>query len=139
MNSESILNQYSIQKSRPRLQIIEVILSLGEGHFSVEDILKALRRKRSRVSRASSYRAIKLLSKKGFLRTTDLGKRFQVYEVASNKKHHDHLYCVRCGRIIEFEVRLIEKLQLDICQEKRFKPLSHTLRISGLCKECRPC
>ncbi|MBN3040036.1 MAG: transcriptional repressor [Candidatus Omnitrophica bacterium] len=136
MKNKSLLSQYSIRKTRPRLQIISVIGKFKNRHFSVEEVLKGLRRGKSKVSRASAYRAINLFSQKGLLRPIDLGKGFLLYERASQKSHHDHLYCINCGKIIEFKDQSIEKLQMKVCRKKRFHPKSHTLRITGLCKEC---
>ena len=62
-----------------------------------------------------------------------------MYELALRAGHHDHLYCVSCGKIIEFEDKEIEKLQEKTCQDKKFYPLKHTLKIVGLCKECKKC
>ncbi len=136
---QDLLTQSKIRKTKPRQDIIVVISSLPKAHFSAEDVLAGLKKKKRRVSRASVYRAIKLFSKRGVLRATDLGQGFQVYELATNKSHHDHLYCIKCGNIIEFEDETIERLQAKACKENRFYHLRHTLRIIGLCKECKKC
>jgi len=134
---EQILEKYNIRKTQARKEMFQAIFSLKGRHFSVEDILSHLKHKKSRVSRASAYRAIKLFTNKGFLRPTGLGRDSCVYELTFNKNHHDHLYCIKCGRIIEFKEQIIERQQLKTCKKFKFKPLSYTLRISGLCKECR--
>ncbi len=134
---DKFLEKYNIRKTQTRKEILKAISSLKRSHFSVEDILNYLRRKKSDVSRASVYRTIKLFLKKGFLRPTDLGRDSCVYEFTFNKNHHDHLYCIRCGKIIEFKEQAIEEQQLKVCKKFGFKPLSHGLRISGLCKECK--
>ncbi len=59
-----------------------------------------------------------------------------MYELAADSAHHDHLYCLRCGVIIEFEEDRIEKLQVKVCHKEDFRPFRHTLRITGLCKKC---
>jgi Fur family ferric uptake transcriptional regulator len=51
-------------------------------------------------------------------------------------EHHEHLFCVDCGRIIEFVQDDIERLQTEVCRKHRFTPVSHTLQIRGFCEEC---
>jgi len=132
-----ILSQYNIRKTRPREEIARVISSFSYSHFSVENILEELKNKKIKVSRASAYRTINLFCQKGLLCPVDFGEGFQVYELSADKCHHDHLYCVECGKIIEFEMLSIEKLQEDVCRKNNFQPLNHMLRIKGLCRECK--
>jgi len=139
MKTLNLLEKYSIRNTYPRREIIKIIFSLDARHFSAEDILKDIKRKGNNISRATTYRAVKLFSQKGLLRLIELGKDFQMYELAVGSNHHDHLYCVKCGKIIEFEDKDIEKLQDKTCKNKKFYPLRHTLKIIGLCKECRKC
>ena len=137
MKRVDLLEKHNICDTRPRREFLGVISSFGKRHFSAEDILIALKQRKSKVSRATIFRAINLFLEKGLLCPIDLGKGFRMYELAINSGHHDHLYCIKCGRIIEFEDENIEKLQTKACQDKQFSPLRHTLRIVGLCKECK--
>jgi Fur family transcriptional regulator, ferric uptake regulator len=137
MKNDNTYLLYGIRKTRPRQEIAETISSFGKKHFSVDNILASLKLKKSNVSRATTYRTINVFSQKGFLRAFDIGEGFNLYELTKDNSHHDHLYCVRCGAIIEFEMHTIEELQEGVCRKNEFKPLSHTLRIKGLCKECR--
>jgi len=58
------------------------------------------------------------------------------YEHLHVDNHHDHLVCVRCGRIVEFLDAGIEARQRDTCQAHGFTPLMHKLEIRGVCREC---
>lgn len=139
MKSLNLLEKYNIRNTYPRREIVKIISSLNARHFSAEDILKGIKQKNSKISRATAYRAVKLFSQQGLLRPIELDRDFQMYELALGAGHHDHLYCVNCGKIIEFEDEDIEKLQEKTCQDKKFYPLRHTLKIVGLCKECKKC
>ncbi|MCF7908058.1 MAG: transcriptional repressor [Candidatus Omnitrophica bacterium] len=132
-----LLLKHNIRSTQARAEIAKLIFSLRKRHFSAEDVLRNLRRKNSKASRASTFRTLKLFYEKGILEAIDLGKGFKIYEVSGNDKHHDHLYCLRCGKIIEFEDKNIEKLQDQACRKKSFKAFKHTLRIVGICKECK--
>lgn len=131
---DKMLNKHSIKNTRPRQKVLEYIKSLGKKHFTVADILS---RAGGNVSRASIYRVIKLFTKAGILREIDIGKDYFVYEIAGQTGHHDHMYCVKCGKIVEFENQTIENIQKDVCKKTGFLPLTHTLRIIGTCRQCR--
>ncbi|MDD3296327.1 MAG: transcriptional repressor [Candidatus Omnitrophica bacterium] len=136
MDTNKLLSKYSIRSTKARQEIAKAIISLRHKHFCAEEVIERLRKKEIKVSRASAYRLVKLFSKRGVLRPVDLNKRWQMYETSFDKNHHDHLYCLNCGKIIEFENRAIENLQTKVCKEKKFKPLKHSLKILGLCREC---
>jgi len=137
MKDQSLLEKHSIRSTSPRREILRAISSLKKRHFSAEDLLQFIEKKKRGVSRASTYRTIKLFSQKGLIKPIELVKDYQMYELADEEKHHDHLYCIECGKIIEFEDKNIEKLQDKVCQGRSFYPLRHTLKIIGSCKECR--
>lgn len=137
VNVNRVLEQYKIRNTAARREILEAILSLNTRHFSAEDILGYLKRNKKRTSRASVFRALALFSRKRLIKSTDLVKNFTLYEFTFNLRHHDHLYCVRCGKIIEFEEERIETLQELVCQKNKFHPLQHNLKITGLCAKCR--
>jgi hypothetical protein len=58
------------------------------------------------------------------------------YEVIFGRHHHDHMICLDCGRIVEFESRDIERLQEEICRRKGFKMTGHMHQIRGRCAAC---
>lgn len=136
MKKKDLFKNHDIRTSRARREVLKAVFSLGRRHFSADDLIGRLKGKK-RASRASVFRAINLFSDKKLLAVTDLGRGFKMYELATQARHHDHLCCIKCGKIIEFEDKNIERLQTKACRSKRFRPLSHTLRITGLCEECR--
>jgi ferric uptake regulator, Fur family len=60
-----------------------------------------------------------------------------IYEFVVGKQHHEHLICVECGKIIEFNKEEIEQLQEKVCEEYDFTPINHRLEIFGLCSDCK--
>ena len=137
MECRDLLKRHNLRVTYPRREILNAVLSLKRRHFSAEDIFTYIKRKTRKVSRASTYRIVKLFSQKRLLRPIDLDKGFRMYEATFDNSHHDHLYCLKCGRIIEFKQVQIEKLQAKVCKKFGFSPLNHTLKIAGLCKGCR--
>ena len=120
-----------------RKKIVEGIFSL-HGHFNVEELYERFRKQGRGISRASIYRAIPLLTESGLIRESirDGGKG--KYEHVYGHGHHDHLVCVKCGKIIEFVDEGIEKLQERVYRKHNFAPAEHKLVIRGYCSRCRP-
>lgn len=107
------------------------------GHFYAHELLESLESHGHSISRATVYRTLGHLVDAGLLRRHDLGDRRTFYEPALGRKHHEHMVCVRCGRILEFIEEQIERLQDEVCRRRGFRPLSHTLQIHGICDACR--
>lgn len=106
-------------------------------HFEAEDLLSSIKKKGGRASRATIYRTLELLVQCGLLEVVDLGGNSHHYEHVLGHQHHDHLVCEKCGRIIEFTHRQLEKLKEKVCHEMDFDGRFHTLKIFGICGRCR--
>jgi Fur family ferric uptake transcriptional regulator len=58
------------------------------------------------------------------------------YERVSLNSHHDHMICIRCGRIIEFYSESLERMQERLCRQENFRGVRHCLDILGICDKC---
>ena len=118
-----------------REKVLEEACSIHQ-HFEAEDLLFRMRQHGLRVSKATVYRTLTLLVQCGLLREVIFGERHSHYEHVLGHRHHDHLICLRCGKIIEFTDETMEKLQQKICEQYRFESLRHKLEITGTCEQC---
>jgi Fe2+ or Zn2+ uptake regulation protein len=59
------------------------------------------------------------------------------FELAFGRRHHDHLMCRRCGRVVEFRSSAIEDLQVEIARRHGFRLTSHVHELVGDCAACR--
>ena len=89
----------------------------------------------SSIGLATVYRTLRLFVEAGIASE----RRFQegVTRYEPQQPHHDHLICVRCGRIVEFENDAIERLQDEIAAHHGFTLLSHRHELYGACEACR--
>ena len=108
----------------------------ARGHFSAEQLLDFSKKQDQTISKATVYRTLALLKESGVLEEQDFGDGKKLYERAQGRNHHDHLICIRCGRIIEFENTPIEKLQDAEARRHQFKIVYHSLKLFGFCKNC---
>jgi len=51
--------------------------------------------------------------------------------------HHDHIVCVKCGRVEEFFDETIEQQQMKIAEARGYDVTDHSLTLYGRCSECQ--
>ncbi len=132
---KKFLKSKGLKLTRERALILDESLS-WKGHFEPEELFKKMREKGLKVSRASVYRTIPLLLESGIIEEVEKIDRHSHYEHIPERYHHDHMICLRCGKIIEFYSPRLEILQKIICENYNFSCKSHTLEIRGYCNKC---
>ena len=114
-----------------REAIVEQFLRTRD-HVSIDELLVKVRKRQPRVGYATVYRTLKLLVDSGLAIERQFGDGQARYEVVGD--HHDHLICLHCSLILEFEDDEIERLQEAIAQRLGgFKVLRHRHELYGLC------
>jgi Fur family ferric uptake transcriptional regulator len=103
--------------------------------MSCEDLRLALADAGLEIDIPHIRRAMRLLCELGVAQHVSLDG-VGLYEHLHLDNHHDHLVCVRCGRILEFMEVTIESAQEDVCRRHGFVPLMHKLEIRGVCSDC---
>ncbi|MBZ0157843.1 MAG: transcriptional repressor [Alphaproteobacteria bacterium] len=121
--------------TREREEIINEILTM-KGHFDPDELYLRLKTKGLKVSRASVYRTIPLLVESGLIEQVERVDKHAHYEKVSENSHHDHLICIKCGKVIEFYSPTLEMLQDEVCAKEKFKKVRHNLEIFGYCENC---
>ena len=107
------------------------------GHLEAEDLLYSLRRKKKLTSRATVYRTLELLVDSGLVRKVDLGHGHSHYELMVDHTHHEHMICLKCGKVIEFSDKEMEGDLNKLCKKSGFEHTSHRFEIFGHCDKCR--
>jgi Fur family transcriptional regulator, ferric uptake regulator len=139
---EMIFREYcathGMRYTRERQMIIKEICR-KEGHFDVDGLFARIRGANpgSKLAKVSIYRNIPHLLGAGIIRISLSRQGHLCYEQALGRKHHDHMLCVKCGRVFEFYDPVIDKRQAAICREHDFDMQWHTHVIFGLCADCR--
>ena len=130
------LNSRNLKLTKERKAVLEEIF-LHTGHLEAEDILHSLRRKKKRASRATIYRTLDLLVDSGIVRKVDFGHGHSHYEQVLGHAHHEHMICIKCGKVIEFPDEKIERLIKKLCEKSGFEHTSHSFQIFGYCRDCK--
>jgi Fur family ferric uptake transcriptional regulator len=89
------------------------------------------------VGRATVYRALEQLEGLGLIQKVDLGGDAAGYErVDPGGRHHHHIVCERCGRVIAFEDERLERAILALAKRPDFRVHSHEVTLRGACASC---
>ena len=130
------LKSAGLKVTLPRLKILEVLEKSPNHHLSAEDIYRALIEQNEEVGVATIYRVLTQFEKSGIVNKLNFENNLSVYEL-SNVEHHDHLVCVKCNEIVEFQDDVIESHQLQIAKQHGFQLTDHSLYLYGLCRRCQ--
>ena len=141
MKSEkNILRQYLKEKgmlhSKQREQILDIFLKT-EKHLTINDLYELVRKKYPKIGLATVYRAIRVICDAGLAREVYFGDGIRRFEHKYGHKHHDHLVCTQCGRVIEVFSPEIEKMQEKLAKKHNFIPSNHKMKIFGTCDRCK--
>lgn len=136
----TMLSAYMVKKglrSTDQRKLIVETFFRSENHVSIEELLAQVRAHDPRVGYATVYRTLKLLSECGVANERRFGDGLTRYELADDASHHDHLICVDCGDITEFEEPRIEELQERVAKKYGYALRSHKHELYGICPKCQ--
>ena len=130
----SYLEDHNLKHTRQREAILDVFLA-AKGHITAETLFHQVREQHPGIGFTTVYRTMKLLCDAGLAIERHFDDGVARYEI--EHEHHDHLVCLRCGRIVEFECSMIESAQDRIVKEYGFRLLRHRHELYGHCPNCR--
>jgi len=133
--SEYLVGQ-GLRSTSQRDSILKIFVEAGK-HLSAEELYVRVKKSHPSIGYATVYRTLKLLAGAGLAEERHFEDGFNRYEYRATDGHHDHLICLDCGKIIEFEDPTLEALQNGIAQRYRFRISHHLMELYGQCEECR--
>jgi Fur family ferric uptake transcriptional regulator len=125
-----------LRSTEPRRLIIDTFLAASK-HLTIDELLAQVRKRNPRLGYVTVYRTLKMLAESGAALEHEFGDGLTRYEPAGAECHHDHLVCVKCRNITEFEAPEIEAMQARVAAQHGFEVQSHKHVLYGLCANCR--
>jgi Fur family ferric uptake transcriptional regulator len=131
--------------THPRQMILDV-LSKTSKHMSAEEIYLAVHKIYPAIGLTTVYRTLELLVQMGLVFKFDFGDgraRYELSEGPKGVRHHHHLVCTNCGRIIDYtdfideEVELLSQIEEGLSKKFNFKITNHLIQFYGLCDKCK--
>jgi Fur family ferric uptake transcriptional regulator len=136
---------YGYRLTIPRGAILEVLLKTSE-HLSAEETYLAVHKVYPGVGLTTVYRTLELLVQMGLVFKFDFGDgraRYELAEGPKGERHHHHLICTTCGRVIDYtdfideEKELLGQTEQGLSKKFNFKITNHLIQFYGLCDSCR--
>ena len=137
MHDQQDLKNAGLKATLPRLKVLSLFENSKERHLSAEDVYKILINNGEDVGLATVYRVLTQFEQAGLLIRHHFESGKAIFEL-NGGNHHDHIVCVKCGRVEEFYDEEIEKRQKLAATERGFKMEDHALTIYGTCEK-QPC
>ncbi len=132
----SDLRNAGLKVTLPRLKILEMLEHSPTRHMSAEDIYRQFLDGQDDIGLATVYRVLTQFESAGLVRRHHFEGGHAVFELERGN-HHDHMVCIKCGMVVEFQDEIIEKRQHEKAKELGFSLREHSLIMYGECKNCR--
>ena len=129
------LKDAGLKITLPRIKILQILENAEIHHVSAEDVYKLLLANGEEIGLATVYRVLTQFEQAGLVVRHNFEGGHSVFELAS-EKHHDHIVCVRCGKVEEFNDVEIERRQEKVARSMGYELTDHHLNMYGLCPEC---
>ena len=132
------LRTSGLKTTLPQLKVLDVFRHSKQRHLSAEDVYKTLLEEGADIGLATVYRVLMQFEQAGLLSRNHFEAGKSVYEL-NEGQHHDHMVCLRCGRVEEFYDAEIERRQNEVARARGFELQDHALALYGVCgnPECR--
>jgi len=122
------------------------VLSKTTEHLSAEDIYLRVHKAFPSIGLTTVYRTLELLVQLGLVFKFDFGdgrSRFELSEDSKGARHHHHLVCNSCGRVVDYtdfideEVELLNQTEKGLSKKYNFKITNHLIQFYGQCDNCQ--
>lgn len=132
------LRASGLKATLPRMKVLQVFRVSERRHLSAEEVYRCLIAEGSEIGLATVYRVLMQFVQAGLLERHSFEGDKAVFELNLGQ-HHDHMVCIRCGKVEEFVDPEIERRQREIAQARGFELQEHALSLYGVCSrpECR--
>ena len=126
MAEDKNLREAGLKVTLPRIRILEIFEESDDRHLSAEKKYKKLVEAGDEVGLATVYRVLTQFESAGILLKQNFENGHSVYELTPND-HHDHMVCLKTGKVIEFTNEIIEEQQEKLAAESGYKIVDHKL------------
>ena len=131
------LRNAGLKVTLPRVKILEILeKQTEERHLTAEKVYKILLSENEEIGLATVYRVLTQFEAAGLVTRHHFEGGNSVFEL-NKGSHHDHIVCIKCGKVDEFTDSVIEKHQEDIAEKLGYELTDHSLYLYGICSSCK--
>lgn len=131
------ITKKGLRRTVQREKIVDLVFSRDE-HFTADELFDRVRKVDTETSRATVYRTLGLLVEADLLRQIDLGESQVTYDPNFlEKPSHNHLVCIDCRRVVEFEDTNVDIQTACVTRRLGFTTVRQSIKIEASCEELR--
>lgn len=123
----------SLGLTKQRQTVLQVIRE-SDKHLTANEVFDNARRMMPGISFATVYNSLNYLKKEGLIGEIKFGTDANLYDRKLTR--HDHALCNRCGKLVDLELSIPNKLLKEAAKRSNFEPDTIELTLRGLCPEC---
>lgn len=127
---EQDIKRAGLKITQPRVKILDLLSHSQDHHLSAEDIYKSLLANGDEIGLATVYRVLTQFEAAGLVNRHHFEGGQAVFELAT-EEHHDHMVCMKTGRVVEFYDEVIERRQRELARMHNFRIKDHSLILYG--------
>lgn len=135
---KNLLQKEGYKLTNQRRDILKAIINNNHEHLSSEDVFGIVSKENPEIGIATVYRTLQLFEKLNIVYKINFDDGLTRYEInlGTENHHHHHLICLKCGKVREVQIDLLESLESKIENEGNFRIVDHNVKFYGYCKEC---
>jgi len=124
-------------KLTPQRRAVLDVIATSQEHLTPAAIYERVQQEHPGTGLVTVYRTLDILAELGAICEVNPEGSSRSYSIRRTPGHHHHLVCSRCGAVVDFTGRHLEKLEQRLSQETGFKIEDHLLEFVGLCQKCQ--
>ena len=129
------LKQAGLMITTPRLRVLSLLESKKAKHWTVDELYRELVSEDESISLGTVYRVLMQFENADLVVRRQFEKGSAYYEL-NRKDNHNHIVCIKCGKISEFYDPTIEKRLKTIVSKNKYKLTDHSLVLYAICSKC---
>ena len=131
------LRNVGLKVTLPRVKILQKLeKQIYVRHLTAEQVYKILLSEDEEIGLATVYRVLTQFEAAGLVTRHHFEGGNSVFELTT-AEHHDHIVCMKCGKVDEFADESIETRQKEVAKKLGYDLTDHSLYLYGFCPQCK--
>jgi Fur family ferric uptake transcriptional regulator len=103
-------------------------------HPTAEELHRIVRERLPKISIATVYRNLELLSEEGMIWKMNVGGAQRRFDATT--ANHYHIRCAVCGRVDDLHMEVVPSMEEAARKASGYAVLCHTVEFAGICPTC---
>ena len=123
----------NLKLTKKRKVVLQVIYGSNK-HLTANEVFESSKKLLPSISFATVYNSLHFLKKEGHIAEIQFGNGASRFDCKTER--HDHALCNKCGKLVDLELEIPEKLVKTASDYSKFKTDTIELILRGLCPKC---